>query len=126
MAYNNALKNIRMNAVVTDMDKGAGPALLKVYTAALGTLLCTITLADPSATVAGAGVLTFSGMPKSGTAAATGTIGICQLCDSTGAVVESAMTVSVNGGGGQVQFDTLTVSAIGQVINATAGTITHG
>lgn len=76
------------------LDAGSGAAYLElrtgsqpasVATTATGTLLATVTLADPSGTVA-TGVLTFAGLPKTDTSAdATGTAGWFRMFDSTGA-----------------------------------------
>lgn len=78
------------------IDAGTGPGYVEirtgakpasVATAATGTLLATVALADPSGTVA-TGVLTLSGLPKSDTAADnTGTAGWFRVYDSTGAGV---------------------------------------
>ncbi len=78
------------------IDAGASPGYVEirtgskpasVATGATGTLLATVTLADPSGTVS-AGVLTLSGLPKTDTAADnTGTAGWFRIFDSTGAGV---------------------------------------
>ena len=121
--YNTTVKNNRMTQVLNAMDAGAGAAILKLGTAGMATTIVNITLADPSGTV-GAGVLTLSGMPKSGTTTATGTLAAAQLTDSTGTVVVDGLTVGT--GGTNIIVDTTTVSAIGQTVNITAASLTHG
>lgn len=123
VTYSTTVKNNRMTQVLNALDAGAGAAILKIGTAAMATTLVSISLADPSGTVA-AGVLSGSGLPKSGTAAATGTAAAAQLTDSTGTVVVDGLTVSTSGA--NVNLDTTTISAIGQTVNLTAFSITHG
>jgi hypothetical protein len=83
VTYSTTLKSTRMTDVITALDAGAGNAILKIGTAGMASTLVSITLAKPSATVT-TGVLTFAGLPKSGTAGATGTAAAAQLTDSTG------------------------------------------
>lgn len=95
------------------IDAGGGPGYVEirtgtkpatVATGATGTLLATVTLADPSGTVS-AGVLTLSGLPKTDTAAdASGTAGWFRVYDSTGAAVVDG-TVTGTGGGGDMEVD---------------------
>ena len=85
-----------------EIRTGSKPAT--VATSATGTLLATVTLADPSGTVS-TGVLTLSGLPKTDTAADnTGTAGWFRVCDSTGAGVLDG-TCSGSGGGGDMVID---------------------
>lgn len=121
--YNTTVKNNRMTQVLNALDAGSGAAVLKIGTAGMATELVSITLADPSGTVA-AGALTFSGMPKSGTAVATGAAAAAQLLDSNATVVVDGLTVGTTGT--NIVLDTATISAIGQTVNITAASITHG
>lgn len=95
------------------IDAGSGPGYVEirtgskpasVATGATGTLLATVTLADPSGTVA-TGVLSLSGLPRTDTAADnTGTAGWFRVYDSTGAAVLDG-TCSGTGGGGDMVLD---------------------
>lgn len=67
------------------LDAGAGPAIVRVRSAA-DVLLGTVTLTDPCGTVSGStGILTFS-MAGTGSASATGTAAYAEFCTSAGAV----------------------------------------
>lgn len=120
--YVTALKNTRMTAVLTAIDAGAGAGKINLYTAAYGALLVSVALADPSGVVA-AGVLTFSGMPKSGTATGAGAAAIARILDSTDTVVAEGLTVGTVGT--DIIIDNTNI-AVGQTVNITSGAITHG
>jgi hypothetical protein len=123
--YAAALKTTRMTAVETALDAGAGAATLVIGTAALSGatgVLATVPLADPAGTVSGA-VLTFSGMPKSAAASASGTAAKAELRDSGGTVVASGLTVGTSGT--DIIINSVTIS-IGQTIQINSGSITHG
>jgi hypothetical protein len=123
VTYATTLKSTRMTDVITALDAGAGNAILKIGTAAMASLLVSITLAKPSATVS-SGVLTFSGLPKSGTAGNTGTAAAAQLTDSTGAVIIDGLTVGTSGT--NIIIDNTSINS-GQTVNFNAtSTITHG
>ena len=121
--YSTAVKNTRMTDVITALDAGAGNAILNIGTAGMASTLVSITLSKPSATVSG-GVLTFSGLPKSGTAGAAGTAAAATLTDSTGTVVVSGLTVGLSAT--DVIIDNTSI-AVSQVVNLNAvSSITHG
>jgi hypothetical protein len=127
VTYATTLKTTRMTAVVTAMDGGSGNAVLELGTAAMATVLCSITLAKPSATVSGA-VLTFAGLPKSGTGAAAAGAGTnavaARIKDSAGNVIVDGLTVGTSGA--DIIVDNASI-ATGQTVNFTAtSTITHG
>jgi hypothetical protein len=120
--YNTAVKSVRMVAVITAVDAGAGPGTLEICTAAYASVLATITLADPSFTESG-GVITMAGVPRSDTSAdATGTAAVARIKDSTGTVIVSGLTVGA--GTGDIQLNSVSIAA-GQSVTITAGTITH-
>jgi hypothetical protein len=124
ISYTATLKNTRMTAVLTAIDAGAGAGTLVIGTSALSGatgVLVTIPLADPSGTVA-AGVLTFSGMPKSAVAAAAGTAAKAEIRDSTGAVVASGLTVGTSAS--DIIINSTAISS-GQTVQINSGTITH-
>ena len=124
MAINYAatLKNTRMNDVKTAIDAGPAAAKINLYTATYATLLVSIALADPASTVT-ADVLTLAGMPKSGTGIGAGNAAIAKILDSTDTIVADGLTVGTSGT--NIIIDNVNI-AIGQTVNITAGTITHG
>lgn len=123
VTYATTLKSTRMTDVITALDAGAGNAILKIGTTGMASLLVSITLAKPSATVT-TGVLTFAGLPKSGAAGNTGIAAAAQLTDSTGAVIVDGLTVGTVGT--NIIIDNTSINA-GQTVNFNAtSTITHG
>ena len=92
----------------------AGPG-----TTATGTLLATVTLADPSFTHA-SGVLTVVD-PAPVTGVASGTASWFRLLNDTTAVIDGQVTAT--GGGGDLTLSTTTISS-GLSIDITGGTIT--
>jgi len=122
ISYNSTLKSDRMTSIITRLDAQAGNAILKIGTAAMGTVLVSITLAKPSATVSG-GVLTFSGLPKSASATGTGAAAAAQLTDSVGTVWIDGLTVATSAA--NVIIDNTAINS-GQTVNFNAtSTITH-
>ena len=120
--YNIATKNARLTAVRDQIDAGAGPGVLQIGTAGMATVLAEITLADPCATIS-AGVLTFSGFPRSDTSAnASGTAAAARIRDSNGVDVITGLTVGTSGA--DINLDTSTIAA-GQQVQITSATITH-
>lgn len=120
--YNTALKNTRLQAVVTALGNNAE---LVIGTSALagGTgILVRIPLAATAATVAG-GVLTIAGVPRTADATGTGVAAKAELRDGTDNVVVSGLTVGTSDA--NVIINAVEVST-GQVVQLTAGTITHG
>ena len=120
--YATAIKNTRMSAVVTAIDAGSGAGKINVYTSGYANLIVSIALADPCGTVAN-GALTFSGMPKTGTGAYAGNAAIARIVDSDNNVVLEGLTVGTSGT--DIIIDNVNI-AVGQTVNITAGTITHG
>lgn len=119
--YSIAVANSRLAVSRDAIDGGPAAGTLKIFTAAEATLLATLTLSDPSGTIA-AKVLTFSGMPKSTTAVATGTAATARFEDSTAVVVANGLTVGTSGT--DVIIDNVSINS-GQTVNLTAATITH-
>ena len=123
VTYSNTVKQARMTAVRDQIDGGSGAGTLEIGTAAMGTTLAVITLADPSGTVAGAGVLTLSGFPKSDTAAdASGTAAAARIRDSNGNVVISGLTVGTSGT--DVILDSVSITS-GQTVTINSAVFTH-
>jgi hypothetical protein len=105
---------------VVDRIDGGSPGLLKIR--ASTTVLCTITLANPAFGNAASGVAAMSGLPKSGTAAASGTADNFQVTDSSGNVIFSG-SVTATGGGGDLTLDNTSIAS-GQTVTVTAGSYT--
>ena len=120
--YSTAVKNTRMTAVRDAIDGGSGVGKINIYTAAYGALLVSIPLADPSGTIAN-GVLTLSGMPKSGAATGAGNASIARILDSADTVIADGLTVGVSAS--DIIIDNVNI-ALSQNVNITAGSITHG
>lgn len=126
-----ATRNAACDAVVDLLDGGPAAGTIKIYTgtqpttandAVAGTLLATITLADPAFGAAATGAATLSGTPLSATGVAAGTAGWARLADSTGATVMDG-SVTATGGGGQIELATTTIS-VGVTVQITSGTVT--
>ena len=122
VVYSNTVKHNRMTQVINALDGGSGNAILKIGTSGMSTTLVSITLAKPSASDTN-GTMTFSGLPKSGTAGAAGTAAAAQLTDSAGVVIVDQLTVGTSGT--NIIIDNTNI-ANGQTVNFNSGTITHG
>ena len=123
VTYSTAAKTARLQAVVTQIDAGAGPGTLEIGTAGMASVLAVLTLADPSGTVAG-DVLTFDFDPDISDASAdnTGTAAAARIKDSNGVVIISGLTVGTSGA--DIILDSVSITA-GQTVTLTTGTITH-
>ena len=123
VTYASGLKDTRMTAVRDAIDAGAGAGKLEIGTAAMATVLATITLGDPSGTISG-GVLTLSGFPRSDTSADnTGTAAAARIRTSADADVVTGLTVGLSGS--NINLDSLSITA-GQTVTINSATITHG
>lgn len=119
--YLASLRTTRMTAVWTAVDAGSGPGVLEIGTAAMGTVLATIALTDPSGSVTG-DVYTLT-MPHSDTSADnSGTAAAARIKDSAGNVVVSGLTVGTSAT--NIVLDSVSITA-GQTVTITAATITH-
>lgn len=122
VTYDAATKTARMQAVADKIDAGSGPGTLEIGTAGMGTVLATITLADPCGTVSGS-VLTLSGFPRSDTSAdATGTAAAARIRDSDGNSRITGLTVGTSGT--DVVLDNTSITA-GQTVTINSATFTH-
>lgn len=125
-------RNAAADAAVDRADAGAGPGTIDVRTGAqpasandapTGTLLLTYTLTDPAFAGAVAGVKTLDADPDlTAEGVADGTAGWFRVEDSDGNTVFDG-SVTVTGGGGDLQLNTVTVS-VGLDVLITAGTMT--
>lgn len=122
VTYASAVKDARMTAVKDAID--GGPSFGKLVIRDSGNNpLVTILFDDPCGTVSG-GVLTFSGLPNSATASATGTADNAIITDSTDATLISGLTVGT--AATDVIIDNTSINS-GQTVNLNAtSTITHG
>jgi len=120
VTYTTALKNTRLDAVVTAIGASGK---LEIGTTGMGTVLATITLDATAGTTSG-GVLTFSSFPKSDSSAdATGTAAAARIRTSANADVVTGLTVGTSGT--DVILDSTSITAA-QVVTINSATITHG
>jgi len=123
VTYSTAMKTVRMQAVVDDIDAGAGAGTLEIGTSGMGTVLATFQLTEPCGTVSGA-VLTFDMDPDiSDTSAdATGTAAAAQIKDGSGVAVITGLTVGTSAT--DIILDSVSITS-GQTVTLAIGTITH-
>ena len=120
--YLSTLKSTRMQAVITAIDSNASPATLEIGTAGMATTLVSITLAKPSFTESG-GVITMSGVPKSGVAGANGTAAAARIKDGGGTNIQvTGLTVGTSAS--DIILNSTAISS-GQTVTISSGTITH-
>lgn len=119
--YRTSLKTTRMNAVVADIDSGAGPGTVEICSAGFAAVLVTFTLSDPSGTVSG-DTLTLADMPKTANAGNSGEAVVARIKESGGAVVVNNLTVGTSGADLIISSTTITS---GNPYNLNSGTITH-
>lgn len=124
VTYSTTVKNTRLSAVVTALGNGAKLVIGNAATAggSITSALATIILNNPVGTVSN-GVLTFSGLPLSDVADATGTANSARLEDSSGTVVCSGLTVGTSSADILISSTAVTT---GQTVTLTSGAITHG
>ena len=120
--YSSTIKDARMTVVLNAIDAGSGAGKLKIYNAAYALLLVSITLADPATTLL-TGVLTFAGVPKSGTGVGAGDAALAKITDSNDLVVADGLTVGTSGT--NIIIDNINI-AVGQTVTLSSGSITHG
>lgn len=119
--YDTPTKSARMAATILQFDAHASPATLEIATAAYAAVLAVVTLGDPSFTESG-GVITMTGVPKSGIAAGTGTAAVARIKEGGGTTKVNNLTVGTSGA--DINFNNTSITA-GQTVTITAGTITH-
>jgi hypothetical protein len=120
ITYTNAVKDARLGAVIT----AAGTtAVLEIGTTAMGAVLATIALGNPIG-VASAGVLTFSGFPRSDTSADnTGTAAAARIRTASGGTdIITGLTVGLSAS--DVNLDSLSITT-GQTVTINSVVITH-
>lgn len=118
VTYATDVKNDRMDAVTTQIGASG---VLEIGTTAMGTVLASISLANPAAPGASGGVLTFT-MPQSDTSAdAGGTAAAARITDGTNDVITG---LTVGTGSEDIVLDSVSISA-GQTVTISSATITH-
>lgn len=127
-----ASRNAAVAAVanLVDADVGAGTIQIRsgaqpatANDPASGTLLATITLADPAWSGPVAGVMTLDTTPVlTTTGVAAGNAGWFRMLDNSGDTILDG-SVTVTGGGGDLELNTIAIS-IGLTVEITAGTLT--
>lgn len=119
--YSGTTKNARLSAVVAKIDQNSANGNIYIRDAS-NVILANVNLAFPSATVA-ANTITFSGFPRSDTAAdATGTATNATITSANGDVIISGLTVGQ--GTGDVNLDSTSIT-LGQTLTLNSVTITH-
>lgn len=123
VTYSTAAKTARMDAVIAQIDGGAGAGTVEIGTAGMASVLAILTLADPCGTTA-AGVLTFDFDPdiSDSSADATGTAAEARIKDSNGTVIISGLTVGTSAT--DIVLDSVSITT-GQAVTLKTGTITH-
>jgi hypothetical protein len=124
-------RNAMLDALNARINLGAGAGLLRIYDGsrpatggAATTLLAELTLSDPAAPAAAAGVLTLSAITQDSSANATGTATWFRIVDSdANAVFDGSVTAT--GGGGDLQLVTTSITAT-QPVQVSSFTITAG
>jgi hypothetical protein len=117
-----ATRNVMMDALVAQMNLGAGAATLKVYSGtqpataddalAGNTLLATLTFSDPAAPGASNGVVTFSAITEDSSADAAANASFARIQDGDGNVVFDG---DVGTSGAMINFNTVAIAAGGPV-----------
>jgi hypothetical protein len=111
-----AVRNAVADLVVDRVDAGAGAGTLEMQTAG-DVEVATLTFSDPAFGAAAAGTATASAITADASATG-GTIAKARLKDSVGTEV-CACSVTATGGGGDIQLNSVVVSA-GQEVAVTS------
>ncbi len=120
VTYTTAVKNARLDAVVTAIGT---TGVLQIGTTGMASVLVTLNLNNPAGTTSG-GVLTFSGFPKSDTSADnTGTAAAARIRTASGGTdIITGLTVGLSAS--DIVLDSLSITA-GQTVTISSATITH-
>lgn len=123
VTYSTAAKTARMDAVITQIDAGAGTSTIEIGTAGMASVLAVFDLPSPCGTVTN-GVLTFDMDPDLSDASAnnSGTAAEARIKDGDGTVVISGLTVGTSGA--DIILDSVSITS-GQTVTLSTGTITH-
>jgi hypothetical protein len=120
VTYTTAVKNARLDAVVTAIGTAG---VLEIGTAGMASVLATINLGNPAGTTSG-GVLTFSGFPRSDTSADnTGTAAAARIRTGSGGTdIVTGLTVGLSAS--DINLDSTSITQ-GQTVTINSATITH-
>ena len=123
VTYSTAAKTARMDAVITQIDAGAGTSTIEIGTTGMASVLAVFDLPNPCGTASG-GVLTFDMDPDLTDSSAdnSGTAAEARIKDGDGTVVISGLTVGTSGA--DIILDSVSITT-GQTVTLTTGTITH-
>jgi hypothetical protein len=121
VSYAAALKDTRMNAVITAIDAQTAAGTIEIGTTGMAAVLVIIALSKPSFTES-AGVITMAGAPKSANATVTGTAASARIKDGAGTIQVSGLTVGTSGA--DVNLASVAITS-GQAVTLNSGTITH-
>jgi hypothetical protein len=116
--YTTAVKNARLDAVVTQIGSGGK---LEIGTAGMATVLATFTLESTAGTSSG-GVLTFSGFPKQDGADASGTAAAARIRKSDNTDIVTGLTVGTSAS--DIILDNTNIATT-QVVIIQSAAITH-
>lgn len=120
VTYPTAVKNSRLDAVTSAIGTAG---VLEIGTSGMGTVLATIALGNPAAAGASGGVLTFSGFPRSDTAADnTGTAAAARIRTGGGTDIVTGLTVGTSAA--DIVLDSTNITT-GQTVTINSMTITH-
>lgn len=124
IVYSDAVKIARLGVVQTAIEADAGVGAIRIYTASYTTLLATVPVED-SQVASGTGTVTLAliDAPSSVNAVGTGTAAIARLCDNSGDIVAS--NLSVNTAAADVILDSVNITS-GQNVTINSAVITHG
>lgn len=131
LTLSSAIRSALADVLVDALDAGSGPGTIQIRsgtrpagpgTTATGTLLATVTLADPAFGSASSGVATLTD-PAVVTAVADGTASWFRALDSASTAVFDGR-VTATGGGGDLTLATTTITT-GLQVDITGGTITQ-
>lgn len=131
LQYSTAVRNAQLDAVETitgasailKIRTGAPPA--NCGTADSGTVLATLNLPADWASAASGGSKSLLGVWQDATSDATGTAGHFRLYASDGSTCHAQGTITMPGGGGEMELDNTSI-AIGQSVAISTFTITAG
>jgi hypothetical protein len=121
VTYDATTQNSRMSSSLTRIDNNASAAKLEIGTAAMATVLVSITLSKPSFSLT-TNVLTMLGVPKSGSASNTGTAAAARIRDGGNSDIITGLTVGTSGS--DINLNSTSITS-GQTVTITAFTITH-
>ena len=120
ITYTTAVKNSRLNAVVTAIGT---TGVLEIGTAGMASVLATIPLANPAGTVS-SGVLTFTTAGMSDTSAdASGTAAAARIRTASGGT-DIIIGLTVGTTGTDIVLDNTSINS-GQTVTISSASITH-